>query len=84
MKLKKIKPGMAIKCNTKQEVEFMILELELPCIFMSRWEAVKGDMCFRIYDNGEWFHERTSYYENSPLFEVVPFSSLIIEEKTSY
>lgn len=82
MKLKEINSVMAIKCNTKQEVELMISERQLPHVFMSKWEALNGDICFRRYESGEWCYEKTIYYENSPSFEVTPFSSLIIEEKT--
>ena len=87
MKLKEIKPGMAIHCTEKEQVKVLVengiirssmLELSLPI-----WIAIREN------DQG-WMPEYSdvikntgkSYYKNAEL-ECVEFSDLIISELTA-
>ena len=81
MKLKEIKPGMAIHCKTIEEAKNLVELTNSAPAFLRSWGGEEVKTCYRM-DNGKINGFSSAFYYKENGYEIVEFSDLIIPELT--
>ena len=81
MRLKEIKPGMVIHCNTQEEANKLCDAVCASKQWKEYWGIYKDDTCYQIgYHAMKTFGSSNSYSD----FIITEFSDLILPELTAY
>ena len=81
MKLKEIKPGMAIHCSTIEEAKSLIELTNSEPAFLESWGDMEEKTCYRM-DNRKIDGFSSAFYYKKNGCEIVEFTDLIIPELT--